>query len=56
MKRSDLIKALEEQGWYLLRNGGNHDIYTNGFQKQPIPRHKEVNELLAKKILKRAGI
>lgn len=56
MKRSDLIRKLEDNGWYLLRNGANHDIYTNGLQMQPIPRHREVNEILAQKILKRAGI
>ncbi|WP_349255148.1 type II toxin-antitoxin system HicA family toxin [Acetivibrio sp.] len=27
MKRNDLIKLLEKNGWYLKRNGGNHDIY-----------------------------
>ena len=30
MKRRDLIKLLEKNDWYLKRNGGNHDIYTNG--------------------------
>lgn len=56
MKRADLINLLEDNGWYLLRNGANHDIYTNGTKKEPIPRHREINENLAKKILKRAGI
>lgn len=56
MKRNDLIKKLEDKGWYLLRNGANHDIYTDGVSKQPIPRHREINEILAQKILKRAGI
>ena len=30
MKRKDLIRLLESNGWWLLRNGANHDIYTNG--------------------------
>ncbi len=30
MKRRDLIKLLEKNGWYYLREGGRHDIYTNG--------------------------
>lgn len=30
MKTKDLIKLLEKNGWYLKRNGGNHDVYTNG--------------------------
>ena len=56
MKRADLISLLEDNGWYLLRNGANHDIYTNGNKKEPIPRHREISENLAKRILKRAGI
>ena len=30
MKRADLIKKLENNGWYFLREGGNHTIYTDG--------------------------
>jgi len=56
MKRKDLIKLLEQNGWYLLRNGNNHDIYTNGQSTEPIPRHKEISELLAKAIIKRQGL
>lgn len=56
MKRTDLIKKLETNGWYLLRNGSNHDIYTDGEHMEAIPRHKEIKEYLAKNILKRAGI
>lgn len=56
LKRADLIRTLERNGWYLLRNGSNHDIYTDGVNKEPIPRHKEIRERLAQAILKRAGI
>ena len=56
MKRTDLIKLLESNGWKLLRNGSNHDIYTDGVHMEPIPRHKEIKEFLARQILKRAGI
>ncbi|MCL2353250.1 MAG: type II toxin-antitoxin system HicA family toxin [Defluviitaleaceae bacterium] len=56
MKRRDLIKKLEKNGWYLLRHGANHDIYTNGLRNEPIGRHIEIDEKLAKKILKRNGI
>ena len=56
MKRRDLIKILEKNGWYLLRNGANHDIYTNGVKTEPIPRHKEVSEELAKAIIRRQGL
>lgn len=56
MKRRDLIKQLVDNGWQLVRNGANHDIYSDGQRSEPIPRHKEINELTAKAILKRAGL
>lgn len=56
MKRRDLIKLLESNGWYLAREGANHDIYTNGQKSEPIPRHREVSENLAKAIIKRQGL
>ena len=56
MKRKDLIKLLENNGWYLKRNGGNHDVYTNGIKTEAIPRHSEIDEMLAKAIIKRQGL
>lgn len=56
MKRKDLLKLLESNGWYLLRNGANHDIYTNGQKSEPIPRHSEIKEQLAKSIIRRQGL
>jgi len=54
MKRRDLISKIEEAGGRLLRNGGKHDIYHNpkNGHSEPVPRHREINELLAKKILR----
>lgn len=56
MKRQILIKNLENAGYYLLRHGGEHDIYTNGTIKVQVPRHRELNEITAKQIIKKAGI
>ena len=56
MKRRDLIKKLEKNGWYLDRHGSKHDIYTNGIKREPISRQTEIDEVLARKILKRNGI
>lgn len=53
MKRRDLVKLLEKNGWYYMRDGGRHDIYTNGKFSEPIPRHREINELLAKSIIRK---
>lgn len=36
-----------------LRHGGNHDVYIRGNDKEEIPRHKEINEKLAKAIIRR---
>ena len=54
MKRVDLVKQLEKGGCKLLRHGGKHDIYYNPGKgmSQPVPRHREINERLAKKILR----
>ena len=56
LKRKDLIRLLEKNGWYLKRTGGPHDIYTNGKETEPIPRHTEIKENLAKAIIKRKGL
>lgn len=56
MKRKDLIKLLEKSGFRFERNGGNHDIYVRGLEREEIPRHREINEYLAKAILKRRGL
>jgi predicted RNA binding protein YcfA (HicA-like mRNA interferase family) len=54
MKRRDLIKKIEAIGCTFIRHGGKHDWYRNPKTNisQPVPRHKEINENLAKHILK----
>ena len=54
MKRRDLIKKLEVTGCALIRHGGRHDWYQNPRTKvsQPIPRHREIKDSLAKHIIK----
>ncbi len=54
MKKRDLERALRLLGWWLKREGGNHEIWTNGDDVEPVPRHNDVNEILAKKILRTA--
>ncbi|MEH2044382.1 type II toxin-antitoxin system HicA family toxin [Nostoc sp.] len=57
MKRRDLIKRLEEIGCVFIRHGGKHDWYQNPRTKvsQPVPRHREIKEQLAKHIIKMLG-
>ena len=53
MKREALLKTLREAGGSFVRHGGNHDWYvqpSTGVQ-QPVPRHREINERLARHIL-----
>ncbi|MGN1347344.1 MAG: type II toxin-antitoxin system HicA family toxin [Acutalibacteraceae bacterium] len=56
MKQKDLVKLLKQNGWSFFRSGGNHDIYIKGKEIEAIPRHKEINENLAKAIIKRRGL
>ncbi|MEO8372741.1 MAG: type II toxin-antitoxin system HicA family toxin [Candidatus Solibacter sp.] len=53
MKRIDLIRKLEQEGCVLIRHGGGHDWYQNRKTgvSQPVPRHREIKEFLAKHIL-----
>ena len=57
MKRRDLIKKLESNGYRLDRDDGNHSICEkDGCRPVQIPRHREINENTARAILKAAGI
>lgn len=56
MKRRELLRLFEKVGWRLERHGGNHDIYTDGVHVVSIPRHPNINEQLAKALIKRWGL
>ena len=56
MKRTDLMKLFKNKGWWVLREGANHTILTNGTDIEPVPRHREINEQLANAIIKRRGL
>jgi len=51
MKKRALEKTLNKLGWWLKREGGGHAIWTNGEDTESVPRHREINEILAKKII-----
>lgn len=55
MKRRELVERLEETGCKLIRHGGKHDWYQNPRtgMAQPVPRHTEIKEHLARHILKK---
>jgi mRNA interferase HicA len=57
VKRQQLIQELEALGCVMIRHGGKHDWYRNARTgvSQPVPRHREINENLARHILKMLG-
>lgn len=56
MKQRDLVKKLEKAGFKLARHGGDHDIYKRNSDEEQIPRHREIDERLAKAILRKWGL
>jgi len=54
MKRRDLLKRLTDAGCVFVRAGARHDLYRNpkNDKQQPVPRHSEVDEALARHIVK----
>jgi predicted RNA binding protein YcfA (HicA-like mRNA interferase family) len=54
MKRRDLERRLRIAGCYLKREGTSHSLWINpkNGTTEAVPRHSEIKEPLAKKILK----
>jgi mRNA interferase HicA len=52
MKRVDLIRHLKRHGCVLLREEDNHTVFFNKTADRisTVPRHREVNDFLARKI------
>ena len=55
MKRTDLVKKIKALGGVLIRHGAKHDWYHNPQTGvwQAVPRHREIDEQLARNILKK---
>jgi hypothetical protein len=58
MKRRDAIIFLINNHCYLIREGNRHSIFINlsNNRASTLPRHKEINDFLFKKICKDLGI
>lgn len=54
MKRTDLERKLRIAGCYLKREGSSHSLWINPKTGviEAVPRHREIKEPLARKILK----
>ena len=55
MKCGHLIRAIEQFVCVLIRHGAKHDWYRNPSTgiSQPIPRHREIKEHLARHIIRK---
>lgn len=58
MKRKDLIRHLQANGCEFLREGSKHSVYVNRHARKSsaIPRHREINEFLARKICRELDV
>jgi mRNA interferase HicA len=62
VKRADLIRTIAAAAtaakttFTLVREGGQHSVYRYGSQLVVIPRHREINELTARAILRDLGL
>jgi mRNA interferase HicA len=56
VKRRDLIKYFEENGFYSLREGRKHSIFTNNVKTIPIKRHSTLDRITANELCKQAGL
>ncbi|MDQ7831811.1 MAG: type II toxin-antitoxin system HicA family toxin [Desulfovibrionaceae bacterium] len=56
VKRRDLVRHLEKNGFHLHREGGNHSIYSNGVKVIPVKRHHTLDRITANELCKQAGL
>ncbi|MGD9368629.1 MAG: type II toxin-antitoxin system HicA family toxin [Desulfobacteraceae bacterium] len=47
---------MEQNGFYLLRQGANHAIYTDGNKIIPVKRHRQFDRITANELCKQAGL
>jgi predicted RNA binding protein YcfA (HicA-like mRNA interferase family) len=56
VKRRDLVRYLEINNFYLLREGNKHSIFYNGSKTIPVKRHKQFDRITANELCKQAGL
>ena len=57
MKRRDIIKRLQDAGYKVIRDDGDHTVlWKPGSRIIQVPRHREINENTARQILRDAGL
>ena len=58
MKRLDLIRIIENDGAIFVRHGSDHDWYKNPKTGvfEAVPRHRTIDKILARKIIRRLSM
>ncbi len=56
VKRSDVVRYLEQHGFRLIREGGRHSIYSDGQRVIPVKRHSRFDRITANEVCKQAGL
>lgn len=57
VQTAKIVRRLKKDGWYLERNGGEHDVYRHPEIEGVItvPRHKKLSPGVAGSIYRKAG-
>ncbi len=55
MQRRELIKLLTDAGFWSL-GGTKHETFTDGERLVRVKRHREIEDQIAKRILRAAGL
>ena len=53
VRRRELIRYFEENGFYLRREGGKHSIYTNDKAVVPVKRQRVLDRIVANQLCRR---
>jgi predicted RNA binding protein YcfA (HicA-like mRNA interferase family) len=56
MKWREFERLLKSQGYQLVRTSGSHGIYVKDGKHVSIPRGRDVNRMLARRLMKEMGL
>ncbi len=54
--RHTVVKKFKKNGWYFVRHGGKHDIWSNGKIKTQLPRHRKFSDRLFDSLIKKYNL
>lgn len=56
VQRRKVEKKFKDNGWYFVRHGGNHDIWSNGKIKTQLPRHPKFSDKLYNALIRKFNL